>query len=154
VTLPTPPINRLGLVLATIGEELPEGISYKVGGADEIAKLGSPNRIVMEPRGRSYEGSRGGAGTLFTRVETVRAHIWGKSMAGVEELEELLINAIVKTVSWAVRPGDGEWLLEAVTTRGFVVLQDIQFLIPILRRQKTAPLTEFENLEPVIESPT
>jgi hypothetical protein len=153
VTLPTPPINRLGLVLKTIGDELPDGIAYAVGGPDEIAKLGGPNRIVMEPTGRGYEGARGAAGALFMRVETVRAHIWGRSMAAVEELEEVLINAIVKSVSWAIRPGNGQWVPEAITNRGLALVQEIQFLIPIMRRQKTAPLTEFDNLEPVIQSP-
>jgi hypothetical protein len=147
-----PPIRRLAAIFDEIKAELPDDVVFRVGGPDEAARNDPSNRIVMEPSSRAYEGGHGIGRALLTRVEIVRMHIWGKTMDDVEELEELLINAIVKAVSWAIRPGTGAWRLKALSERGFLVTQEMAFLIPILRRELKAPLTE-GPLVPVIESP-
>jgi hypothetical protein len=148
----TPPIRRLAAILEDIRAQLPPDVVYRVGGTDEAARNDPANRIVMEPSTRTYEAPHGAPRALYTRVETVRMHIWGATIDDVEELEELLINAIIKSVSWAVRPGTGAWNLKALSTRGFKVIQEISFLIPIVRRESKAPLTD-GPLVPVIEQP-
>jgi hypothetical protein len=147
----TPPIKRLAAILDDIKAQLPADVIYRVGGLDETARNDASNRIVMEPSTRSYEGGHGAARSLYTRVEQVRMHIWGATIDDVEELEELLINAIIKSVSWAVRPGTGAWQLKALSTRGFKVIQEMSFLIPIVRRELHAPRTD-GPLVPVIET--
>jgi hypothetical protein len=147
------PIRRLAAVLADIGTRLPPTVVYRVGGQDEIARADPSNRIVMEPAQRGYEAPHGAQRALFTRVETVRMHIWGKSMDDVEELEELLINAIVQAVTWSIRPGTGTWNLKALSARGFLVTQEMNFLIPIVRRETFAPFTD-GPVVPVIDPPS
>ena len=144
------PVRRLAAILDDIGAQLPVGTVYRIGGPDEVARADPSNRIVMEPSTRSYEAPHGAPRALFTRVESVRMHIWGKSMDDVEELEELLINAIIKSVTWAVRPGTGAWRLKALSERGYLVTQEMSFLIPIVRREQHAPMTD-GPLVPVIE---
>ncbi len=148
-----PPIRRLAAVLEDIKGQLPPTVIYRVGGADELARTDPANRIVMEPATRVYEAGHGGRRALFTRVETVRMHIWGKTMDDVEELEELLINAIIKSVTWSIRPGTGTWSLKALSARGFLVVQEMSFLIPIVRREAFAPFTD-GPLTPVIDPPS
>lgn len=146
------PIRRLGAILEEIGLQLAAvpGLVYRVGGIDEQARADPANRIVMEPSTRSFEAAHGAPRALLTRVETVRCHIWGETMDHVEELEEQLINAIIGSVAWSIRPGTGAWRLKALSGRGFLVTQEISFLIPIMRREVKAPLTD-GPLVPVIE---
>ena len=143
----------LSAIFDAIKAQLPPTVVYRVGGRDELAKTDPSNRIVMEPSTRTYEGSHGAPRSLLTKVENVRMHIWGDSIAAVEELEEQLINAIIAAVSWTVRPGTGAWTLKALSGRGFLVTQEMSFLIPINRRALTAPFTD-GPLVPVIDPPS
>jgi hypothetical protein len=142
----------LGAILDAIEAQLPADVVYRVGGIDEIARTDPARRVLMEPASRSYEASHGASRALFTRVETVRMHIWCKTIDEVEELEELLVNAIIKSVAWAVRPGTGSWRLRAVSERGFVAIQEMSFLIPILRREGRAVLPPDGAITEVIDS--
>jgi hypothetical protein len=152
------PIRRLAAVLEAIHAELPGEIVYRVGGEEELAKNDPARRVVMEPRTRRWEAGHGaGQGpsgvvvrALWTRVELVRMHIWGGSMEQVEEIEEVLANAIVKVCAWAVRPAGGEWVGSGHNQRGLVATQDLEFLIPIVRRETKAPLTFADTITPVI----
>lgn len=138
-------IKRLRTALDQIGELLP-GIRYRVGGKSEIERHDSPPRIVMEPRGFVLEPNHGAAGALFTRVETVRAHIWGKDMEQVEELQELLANAVVKVAGWSIQGGSGEWNDDGILQKGAVATLDLSFKIPVMRRHGRAPLVLAEPL--------
>lgn len=133
-------ISRLGTILAAIGKRLPKDVIYRVGGRDEVAKMDAARRIVMEPWQRAYEGAHRAGGQLFTRLETVRMHIWGSDHDEVEELEELLVNAIIATVTWAVRPGTGSWRNKGESGRGVLAVQEMGFLVPIIRREEVAAL--------------
>jgi hypothetical protein len=136
-------IRRLGSILDAIKPYLPDDVVYRIGGREEVARQDPARRIVMQPWQRAYEAPHktgGPGGALFTRVETVRMHIWGKNLDEVEELEELLVNAIVRVATWTVRPGTGTWALKANADRGFVAVQDMSFLIPIIRRVVSVPL--------------
>lgn len=155
MSIPTAPIKRLGTILEEISAELIRqggaDITVRVGGIDAIAKNDPPKRVVLEPSTRTYEASKGTGGALFTRVETVRLHIWALRIEDVEELEELLANAIVKVVAWALRPGPGRWIIPDASQRGWVAVQEISFSIPIMRRELRAPLN-LGDLEPELQT--
>jgi hypothetical protein len=158
MSVPAEPIHRLGDVLRAIGEQLKamssgDDIVYRIGGEDEVARNDPANRIVMEPGERTYEAPHG-TKVLMTRVETVRMHIWGSTMAVVEELEERLINAIIRVCHWSVRPGTGSWRLKTASTRGLVVIQEMQFLIPIQRRETFAALVFEDAIGMAVDSPS
>lgn len=146
-------INRLGAVLEAILKELPDGIVKRIGGALELAKTDAPPRVVLEPVSAVIEAPHGVKGALFTRAETVRAHIWGRDMSEVEELVELLFNGIVRVASWSFTAGSSQWKGEGATARGAGATYDIVLKIPILRREAVATLTdggltaEFVNTE-------
>lgn len=147
---PTPPIKRLGEVLEQIGKVLePSGVIYRIG---TTARNDPAKRIVMEPSTRTWEPNHGVPRALFTRVESVIAHIWGDSMDEVEELEELLANAIIRVCTWTIRPGAGTWVANGDNQRGVKVRQEISFLIPIMRRELKAAFPAIE-LTTEIEQP-
>jgi hypothetical protein len=162
-------IERLGEVLDQIGVEFLANFDaptevplYKVGNEDEVARATPAYRVVMEPTTRQLEAAtqaiRNPAdGTMYrviyVRVENVRCHIWGRTMSEAEELEEILINAIQKCAAASIRPGSGTWDLPTTTERGFVILQDISFLIPIVRREGVRAVLTSLPITAVIEPP-
>jgi hypothetical protein len=141
-----PPVQRLETVLGAIKAELPQDIFFSVGQEKELARMQSPPRIVMEPLRFAITSSRGGKEALYTRLETVRVHVWGRSMADAEDLTEVLLNAARKVVAAAMEPGEGEWEMGGVTDRGVEVLFDLVFWIPVIRRASRA---RFLPLDPM-----
>lgn len=154
--LAPPPIDRLEAVLKAIAGMLPDGIKVRIGSINERAKLDSATRVLFEPFGRRIAagsgGAEGGTRALFTRIERVRVHIWGATISEAEELEEVLFNLLVQAATWSIEIGEGLWDLPASGQRGVVLTQEFSILIPVIRRQQTAPLT-FEPLDTAIESP-
>ncbi len=144
MSLPPQPINRLQTVLEALKEQLPDDITVLIGGIDALAAASAENRIVMEPLTRQLAGASM-AGAIATRIETVRFHIWGETIADVEELEELLINAVMRATTRAVS-GTGAWDFAAAGQHGVVAVQEIAFQIPVMRRTAGKTPLEFAPL--------
>lgn len=138
------PIDRLGTVLQAVADQLPNGVNALIGGINEVARASSENRVVFEPATRQLNPPNIN-GSLATRVETVRLHIWGATLPEVEELEERLLNTLVRACTWSFSTGAGAWDLSASGQSGVVAVQEINIHIPIMRRFVEAPLT-FEPL--------
>lgn len=129
--------------LDAIKSRLAADIVFRIGGPDEIAKNDYARRIVMVPTTRTYQSGGvigNGIRTLATVVDTVVAHIWGGTMGEVEELEDALVNAIVRALGQNYRPGDGDWIPKTSSTRGWVARQTFNFSRPIIREEAKAPI--------------
>lgn len=146
----TEPRSQLEAFLTALGESLPDDITFRIGGEEELARNDLPPRVVCEPTTRVLgggkvlppePGARTPQRTLFTRAETVRLHMWGDTMAQAEELEAIVFNKLVNLASWSAVPTQGFWVNPSANERGHTIVQDMVVEVPLLRREKFAPLT-------------
>ncbi len=129
-------------ILDEIGERLPDGVTYRVGGLETIARVDGPSRIVMAIGPETWEAphGQGGDGARFprrlaTRASTVTAHVWHKTMDDVEQLLETLANILQELCPGSHRRGAGQWIGDSVSDRGIAYTFEVTFLIQVTRRE-------------------
>lgn len=139
----------LHALLTSIAARLPDGVSHALGGAEEVARGGSPPRVIFDFVSEAIESPHGqGSGLprsrwLCTRASDVDLHIWGASLEATEELAELVLNLLQE-----MAPGDSHrrrgarWVAGALSLRGYVYVLGVTFLLPVERRQVYLTLAE------------
>lgn len=143
----------LEAILTAIGERLPAGAEYKLGGPEAIAVHGAPPRVVAdatsETIGPAHGNITGGAQyprRFLARSCLVQFHVWCESMSACEVLAERIWNAVIQVAPGSFVPGTADWRGGAVTDLGVVYVFGVTFLIPISRLEErreiqTMPIT-------------
>jgi hypothetical protein len=103
-------------------------------GASKLAQHAAPPRYVWVPtRDRFGPAERAGGRqrALFTRIAGVDLHLWASDVADAEARMHAVINALYQEGATSVMPEGTEWVPEAVTERGTLVVLSLAIKVPV-----------------------
>jgi hypothetical protein len=125
-------------VMAEINTGRATAIPYGIG-EDEVAKFGSPPRIVWVPTEDSFGSGQGGMQPrqVKTRIAGLEVHVWAASFADTETLLHDMVCALDAVARTSFEPRGVSWITEGkLISKGAVAVLGVVFHVPVT---KSAP---------------